>query len=101
MNLATIQAWLKSKSITAHTIAAVLFLASSAIVTNQDLRDFILQTFQNHPKIGTVIIALAGIVFKYSHSSSPAGTVALAQVIETLPSAPTQTAVDAAKTATK
>lgn len=101
MNLAVIQAWLKSKNITAHTIAVAIVFISTAIVSDQQVRDYVLQLFQAHPKIGTEIVALAAIILKYSHSSSQAGTVALAQVIETLPTKPTQAAVDAAKTATK
>ena len=46
------------------------------------------------------IIILAGIVAKYSHSSSPAGTVANAKAIMAQPNAPTAAQVDSA-TATK
>ena len=92
-----ILAWLKSKSITSHTVAAAAVALSTLIMTDEQARDFVLKLFAAHPKIGTTIVALAGIILKYSHSSSPAGTVATAQQIVAAPDPPTQAAVDAAK----
>jgi hypothetical protein len=81
--------WLRSKSITSHTIAVAAIAAATLITTDQQLRDFVLELFKAHPVIGTDIIALAGIILKYSHSSSPAGTVATATAILASPERPT------------
>jgi len=89
--------WLRSKSITSHSVAAALVLAATVITSDQQVRDFVLGLFQAHPKIATAIVSLAAIILKYSHSSSPAGAIAQAQTIEATPNAPTQAAVDAAK----
>jgi hypothetical protein len=97
MNLATISAWLKSKNITAHSVAVGVIFVATAIVSDQDVRDYILKLFQNHPKIGTEIVALAAIILKYSNSRSPAGVMAASQVIEASPAPPTQAAIQAAK----
>jgi hypothetical protein len=90
-------AWLKSKNLTSHSIAAAAIAIATLISTDQQVRDFLLSTFQAHPKIASSAFALAGIILKYSHSSSPAGTVATAQEIQTSPAALTQDAVDAVK----
>jgi hypothetical protein len=89
--------WLKSKSITSHSVAAVAVSLATLIMTDETVRNFVLSTFDHHPKIGSSILALAGIILKYSHSSSPAGTVATAQAIESAPNPPTPAAVEAAK----
>jgi len=96
MNIASISAWLKSKSITSHTVAAALVLFATAYTTDQQLRDFIIKLFQNHPTIPADILMACGIILKYTRSSSPAGTVALSQVIEASPQAPTPAAIAAA-----
>lgn len=81
MTWGEIAAWLRSKNISAHSIAALLTTLAFIVVSDGEVRDFILKLFATHPKIGTTIIAVAGIVFKYSHSSSPAGAVAHAKEI--------------------
>lgn len=65
-------AWLKSKNVNAHTVAAVLVTVAGAIVLDSEVRNFVLELFAVHPKIGTAIITAAGIYFRYSHSSKPA-----------------------------
>jgi hypothetical protein len=89
-------AWLKSKNLTSHSIAAAAIALATLITTDQQVRDFLISTFQQHPKIGTSIVTIAGIILKYSHSSSPAGTVATAQQIESSPNPPTPAEVVAA-----
>ena len=96
ISFAGLAAWFKSKNITAHTIAAVAILAATAITTDETVRNFVLGFFQTHPKIGTGIITVAGIILKYSHSSSDAGTVAAAERVLSSPNPPTQAAVAAA-----
>jgi hypothetical protein len=65
------------------------------------VRNFILQIFATHPKIGSAIVAAAGIVLKYSPAFSPAGVVAKAEVIQASPLAPTAADVVAVKPAIK
>ena len=91
-----ILAWLKSKNISTHTIAVALIAAATIISSDQTVRDFILTLFKDHPIIGTDLIALAGIILKYSHSLSDAGAVANAKAILDKPDSPTVAQVDAA-----
>lgn len=93
----TIIAWVKSKNITAHSIAAAAIALAGLYSTDQQFRDFILSLVQNHPKIAADITLAVGMILKYSHSSSAAGTVATAQTILASPKAPTPEAVEAAK----
>lgn len=95
--MAALIAWLKSKSVTSHSVAAGAVFIAGLISTDAQVRNIVLSFFEKHPAIGTDIVAIAGIILKYSHSSSPAGKVAAAQVIEASPNPPTQAAVDAAK----
>ena len=89
-------AWLRSKNITAHTVAAFAIGLATLYTTDQQFRDFVISSFQNHPKILADITLLAGVILKYSHSSSDAGTMAKAQAIESAPNPPSAAAVDAA-----
>lgn len=73
--------WLKSKNLTAHSIAGVLLFLASTIVFDAEVRNLILEFFAAHPKIGTTIVTLAGIYFRYSHSSSTEGTLIKANQI--------------------
>ena len=98
-------AWLVSKNITTHTVGAGLLAFAFAYTTSSWLRDQISTLFVGHPmiisKIGIIagdIVILAGIWAKFSHSSTPAGTVAQAKFIQTQPDAPTRAEVDAATT---
>lgn len=99
--MAALLAWLRSKSFTSHSVAAGAVFLAGLISTDQQVRDLMLTFFKSHPAIGTDIVALAAIVLKYSHSSSPAGAVAAAKVIEASPNAPTPAAVAAATPETK
>ena len=96
MNLASLKAWIASKNITSHTIAVVLVTAATIYTSDQQVRDFVIKLFQSHPTIPADILMACGILLKYTHSSSPAGTVAFAQVIEASPQAPTPAAIAAA-----
>lgn len=62
--------WLKSKNISSHTVAAAAIAASGIIMTDEQVRSFILGLFDHHPKIGSAIMLLAGTILKYSHSST-------------------------------
>jgi len=101
INFATIAAWFKGKNITAHSVAALAIAFATAYTSDQQFRDFVISMFQTHPKILADITLAVGIILKYSHSSSAAGTVATAQVIAASPNAPTPAAVEAAKTSDK
>ncbi len=97
MMLAKFLAWLKSKNISSHAIAATAVGIATLIMTDQQVRNFILKIFANHPDIGSAVVLIAGTILKYSNPSSPAGSVAAAQVIASSPNPPTQAAVEAAK----
>jgi hypothetical protein len=94
----TIIAWLKSKSYLSHSVAAFAILLAGLITTDPQVRDFITTIFQAHPALGADLVLLAGIIAKYSHSSSPAGTVATAREIVSAPNSPSIAKVDAADT---
>lgn len=66
-------AWLQSKNITSHSVAAVVVILATALTTDQQVRDFFISLFQAHPKVVTVVMSLAAIVLKYSHSSKQTG----------------------------
>ena len=68
-------AWLKSKNITSHTVFGVITVMASAVVLDEQIRTFVLGLFAAHPKIGTAIIAIAGIILKYSTGMSAAGVL--------------------------
>ena len=89
-------AWLKSKNITTHTVAVAVLAVATVISTDQQVRDWVLELFKAHPVIGTNLVALAGIILKYSHSSSAAGTMVQARAIQDKPDAPTASQIDAA-----
>jgi hypothetical protein len=89
-------AWLRSKNWTAHSIALAGVALSGLITTDQQVRDLVLSFFKAHPTVGTNLVILATIVFKYSHSSSPAGTVAKADAVMNSLNAPTATQIRAA-----
>jgi len=90
-------AWLKSKNITAHSIAVAAVALATLYTTDEQFRDFVISAFQNHPKIMADITFAVGIILKYSHSSSDAGSVAIAEKVLASPNPPTPAAVEAAK----
>lgn len=89
-------AWLKSKNLTAHSIAVAAVALATLYTTDQQFRDFVISSFQNHPKILADITFAVGIILKYSHSSSDAGTVATAEKVMAAPNPPTPAAIAAA-----
>jgi hypothetical protein len=96
--IASITSWVRSKNITSHSVAVAAVAFATLYTTDDQFRNFVIAAFQNHPKILADITLAAGIILKYMHSSSPAGTVASAQVIEAAPNPPTRAAVNAADT---
>lgn len=78
----TILSWLKSKNITSHSIVVAIIFMAGIVVEDQSVRNFVLQLFQTHPKLGTMLLTLAGIVFKYSRSSTPTSVLEQASVIK-------------------
>ncbi len=90
-------AWAKSKNITAHSIAVAAIGLATLYTTDQDFRDFILGLVKDHPKISADIALAVGMVLKYSHSSSAAGTVAKAEQVMASPNPPTPAAIEAAQ----
>jgi hypothetical protein len=100
-----IKAWLKSKNITTHTVGMAIVAFAVAYNSSTALRDYIATLLAGYPvvvtKIGmltTDIVAGVTLWRNYSHSSSPAGTLATARAIQAAPDAPTSSQVDAATT---
>jgi hypothetical protein len=99
----TLLAWCRSKNITTHTIGAAIIGFAVAYDSSSQLRDYIGTLFTGFPVVVTTLGTLcaniaAGVALwrNYSHSSSPAGTLATARQIQTQPDAPTAAQVDAA-----
>ena len=93
-----IKAWFLSKNITAHTVAAVLVSAAILISSDQQVQQFLVDLLKAHPALAADVLLLAGIIAKYSRSSSAAGAMATARNIAAQPDAPTSSQVDAAST---
>lgn len=89
-------AWLKSKNWSTHSIAIVLGSIATFISADPQAQQFLVSLLKAHPAIATEIIAFAGIVVAYKKSSSAAGTVAQAKVIEASANPPTPEQVAAA-----
>ena len=96
--IATIKAWFRSKNITSHSVAVAAVAFATLYTTDDQFRNFVIALFQNHPKILADISLAAGVILKYMHSSSPAGTVGAAQAIQASNNPQTQKEVDAADT---
>lgn len=94
--IANFVAWFKSKNITAHSVAAAALAFATIYSTDGQFRDFVLSMVGAHPKIVADIGIAVGIILKYSQSTSNAGTVAKAKVIEASPNPPTPAEVTAA-----
>ena len=93
-----IAAWFRSKNITAHTVALLAASAAGLITFDPQVQQFLVTLLKAHPAAATDIILLAGIVAKYSRSSSPAGAVANAKAIMANGNAPTAAEISAATT---
>jgi hypothetical protein len=89
-------AWFKSKNITAHVLAGLAITAATVITSDQQVQQFLVAVLKAHPAAAADIVLAAGIIAKYTHSSSPAGTLATANEIKSQPDAPTAAQVDAA-----
>jgi hypothetical protein len=89
-------AWLKSKNVTSHTVAAISISAATLITTDQQARDFVQVLFKAHPSVIPDILLIAGIILKYSHSSSPAGAIVAGGKALDAPNAPTPLQIAAA-----
>lgn len=63
-------AWFKAQKISAHAIAGFGVSLAILISTDQAVRDFVLGLFHDHPKIGSEIVILAGLILKYSSSTA-------------------------------
>ena len=94
-------AWIKSKSILAHSVAALCLTAAGVITFDPQVQQLLLALLKEHPADASDIILLAAVVAKYSHSSSPAGMLVAARDIKDSGDAPTAKQVDAADTSIK
>lgn len=66
-------AWLKTKNITSHTIAAALVAIATLISTDEQARTLLETLLIKHPTIMPDIMLLAGVILKYSRDSSTRG----------------------------
>ena len=55
----------KSRNMTSHSVTAACILIASLTTTDTAFRDMILKLFQAHPKLGTDIVTLSGILTMY------------------------------------
>ena len=94
--MSTIKAWFLSKNLTAHTVAVLCISAATLISTDPQVQQILVSLFREHPAALADITLLAGLIFKYTRSSSDAGTLAKANEIKSNPDAPTASEVDAA-----
>lgn len=94
--MSNLLAWIKSKSITSHSIAVVLIAIATLITTDDQVQQFLVSMLQAHPAIAANIILFAGIILKYSRSTSDAGAVAVSHAVMAQPDAPTAAQVIAA-----
>jgi hypothetical protein len=94
-------AWLRSKNITTHTVAALALAAAGAITFDPQVQQILVALLKGHPTLVADIVLIAGVIAKYSQSSSPSGTLANARAVKDAPNAPTSAQVDAADTAIK
>ena len=91
-------AWLRSKNWSAHTVAVAAVSVAGLITYDPQVQTFIAELFKDRPTLVAQIVLVAGIILKYSHSSSDAGKVASAQAIQASSKAPTPEAVQKATT---
>lgn len=94
-------AWLRSKNITTHAVAGFLVVIATIITTDPQVQQLLIALLKAHPAIVADVVLVAGIIAKYSLSSSPAGTLATARDIKASPDTPTRAQVDAADTSIK
>jgi hypothetical protein len=94
-------AWIKSKSMLTHSVAAFCLTAAGVITFDPQVQQLLIALLVNHPKLVADIILLAAVVAKYSPSRSPAGTLVAARDIKDSGDAPTAKQVDAADTSIK
>jgi hypothetical protein len=71
------------------------------VASDTQVQQFLVGILAQHPAAAAQGIALAVIIAKYTHSSSPAGTLATARDIKAGPGTPTAKQVDAADTSIK
>ena len=93
--LAQLKAWAKSKNWTTHAVIGTAIGLAGVIAADPAIQDWIKTTLAAHPQIASLIVLASLAVAKNSHSSSPAGTLATARVINDSPNAPTSAQVDA------
>ncbi len=94
----TLLAWLRSKNWTAHTVFVLAVTAAGIITGDPDVQQLLVTLLKAHPVAASNIILLACVIAKYTHSSSPAGTMATARTIQAAPNTPTTAQVNAADT---
>ena len=86
--------WLRSRNITAHSITAASIALAGLIVSDEKVRTFILNLFVQHPKWGSAIVLIAGIIVNNSNPQTAAAKVATAKQVLAQPDAPSAKAVE-------
>ena|SRR3569833_147130 len=67
--------WLRSRNITSHTVAGVITLIAFTYISDTEVRSYVTELLQNHPKIIAFITWVFVMWLKYSNAHSPIGTL--------------------------
>jgi hypothetical protein len=86
--------WFRSKNWTTHTVIAGAVSLAIFIAADPAIQGWIKTTLAAHPQLASLIVLASIAVAKNSHSSSAAGTLATARVINAAPDTPTSAQVD-------
>lgn len=79
--MSIVLSWLKSKNLNAHATVAVILALAGLISGDPTVQTILANLFKNHPEQVTLIIAIAGVILRYSKSSTAASTVSQAQAL--------------------
>src|SRR3569833_3901306 len=65
--------WLRSRNITSHTVAGVITLIAFTYISDTEVRSYVTELLQNHPKIIAFITWVFVMWLKYSNAHYPIG----------------------------
>ena len=72
-----LKTWFAEHNVSTHTIAGAIVLAATAYTTDTSVQGFVNTLIGSHPTLIIDLVALCGIILKYSGSHSTQGQVAL------------------------
>lgn len=73
--------WIKSKNWHTHAVLALALSVAGVVARDHQAQQFVINLFASHPAWASQIVLFAVVIAKYTHSSSPAGTVATATAL--------------------